>query len=70
MKPLFAFLVAATLAVSIQAQMPVPASPEAAGLQKLKETNAALLKQQDATLVTLEEMKQTVQQLKIYTRRG
>ncbi len=70
MKTTLAFLCALFLGLGIQAQMPAPAAPESAALVKLKESNAELLEKQAATLVVLEEMKQTAQQLKIYSRRG
>lgn len=71
MKATLTFLCALFIGLGIQAQIPVaPTAPETAGLQKLKATNVQLLEKQAATLVVLEELKQTAQQIKIYSRRG
>ncbi|MDQ6654574.1 MAG: hypothetical protein M3Y80_02000 [Verrucomicrobiota bacterium] len=53
---------------------PAAASPESAtalkALEQVKAANAALLRQQAATLLQLEEMEKTAEQIKIYSRRS
>lgn len=73
MKHLLIFSIAATLVLlmnSAQSQAPVAASSVAAQLQAIQAANKTLIEQQNKTLQTLDEMKQTAEQIKAFAKRG